>query len=383
MVKLRGTFAAAVVATLVVCAAQPSLADPPQGKSPKSPLLIEEQGNFFVGGTLNADGRFSGQMYVEYQIPQAQKQKYPLIFVHGGGQIGAGWWATPDGRPGWAQYFLRQGYAVYVVDVPARGRSAYNSQLGALNNPTDVLTAQRLFVAPERFNIWPAAQLHTRWVGPAVPGDPTFEQFMRSQSDALADAFGGQEALTAKALIALLDRIGPAILVPHSQPAFSSWLVIDQRPTLVKALVDLEGGGPPVRFGPPLVPLPGVLIPYGLTVNPLTYSPPVSDPSQLQFVQTPINDRYVQSCWLQVEPARTLPNLQKVPILLLTSEAGYNTMWDPCTHAYLNQAGVAHTWVRLPDIGIHGNAHFMFIEANSDQVAGVVLSWLKMLPGLK
>jgi hypothetical protein len=109
----------------------------------------------------------------------------------------------------------------------------------------------------------------------------------------------------------------------------------------------------------------------------------VSDPSQLQFVQTPINDRYVQSCWLQVEPARKLPNIAKVPILLLTSEAGYNTMWDPCTHAYLEQAGVAHTWVRLPDIGIHGNAHFMFIEENSDQVAGVVLGWLKMVPGLK
>jgi hypothetical protein len=39
--------------------------------------------------------------------------------------------------------------------------------------------------------------------------------------------------------------------------------------------------------------------------------------------------------------------------------------------------------VRLPDIGIHGNAHFMFIEENSDQVAGVVLGWLKMVPGLK
>jgi pimeloyl-ACP methyl ester carboxylesterase len=343
----------------------------------KSPLLIEDEGNFFVGGTLNNDGRISGQMYVEFQIPHNQKHKYPLVFIHGGGQIGSFWWTTPDGRAGWGQYFLRQGYPVYVVDVPARGRSAYNSQLGALNNATTVPTAQRLFAAPERSNIWPAAQLHTQWVGPAVPGDPTFDQFMNAQSDALADSFGGQEKLTANAVIALLDRIGPAILVPHSQATFASWIAIDQHPDQVKALVDLEGGGPPVRFGPPLVSPPGIPLPYGLTVNPITYSPPVSDPSELQFAEAPINDRYVQSCLLQVEPARKLPNLQKVPILMLTSEAGYNTMWDPCTHAYLDQAGVTHTWLRLPDIGIHGNAHFDFIEANSDQVAGVVASWLK------
>ena len=378
MAAATATLAAALAATLLVTVGQTPVvqAAPPPGTP--APQNIDKQGNFFVGGTQNANGRWSGQMYVEYQIPQPQKHKDPLVFIHGGGQIGSFWWITPDGRPGWAQYFLRQGYAVYVVDVPARGRSAYNSQLGALNDPTDVTTAQRLFVAPERYNIWPAAALHTQWVGPAVPGDPTFDQFMKAQSDALADGFGGQEKLTANALIALLNRIGPAILVPHSQATFASWIAIDQHPDLVKALVDLEGGGPPVRFGPPLVPQPGIPLPYGLTVNPITYSPPVSDPSQLQFAQAAINDRYVQSCLLQVEPARKLPNLQKVPILMLSSEAGYNTMWDPCTNAYLDQAGVTHTWIGLPDIGIPGNAHFDFIERNSDQVAGVVLGWLKM-----
>jgi pimeloyl-ACP methyl ester carboxylesterase len=196
-----------------------------------------------VGGTQNSNGRWSGQMYVEYQKPELQRHQFPLIFVHGGGQIGAAWWTTPDGRPGWGQYFLRQGFAVYVVDVPARGRSAYNSQMGALGDPTDVLTAQRLFAAPERYNLWPASQLHTQWVGPATPGDPTFDQFMRSQSDALTDSLGGQEPLTANALIALLDRIGPAILVVHSQPGFSSWIVADRRPNLLKAMVELEPGG--------------------------------------------------------------------------------------------------------------------------------------------
>ncbi len=35
--------------------------------------------------------------------------------------------ASPDGRDGWATYFLRKGYAVYVVDQVARGRDVYET----------------------------------------------------------------------------------------------------------------------------------------------------------------------------------------------------------------------------------------------------------------
>jgi pimeloyl-ACP methyl ester carboxylesterase len=346
--------------------------EPEQGRGDRRPLVIAEQGNFFVGGHYNNEGEVVGQMYVEYQIPNNQKHRYPMVFIHGGGQIGSGWWRTPDGREGWAQYFLRRGYAVYVVDQPARGRSAYNSDLGPLNDPNGTLRAQQLWAASERFDLWPAADLHTRWVGPAEPGDPTFDQFMKSQSDAIPGA--AQEELTMRALVRLLDRIGPAILVPHSQPGRASFRVADRRPNKVKALLQLEPGGPPVFSGVPL--FPPTEVPWGLTVGPITYSPAVSDPSELNFVQVPITDPYVESCWVQAEPARQLPNLQGIPTLLLTSESGYNTVGDPCTHAYLEQAGVEHTWIRLEELGIHGNGHFYFIERNSDQVAGVVRDWL-------
>lgn len=338
-------------------------------------LTLRSEGNFFVGGNYNARNQVVGQMYVEYQVPKAVRHPYPIVLVHGGGQIGAGWNETPDGREGWTQYFLRQGYAVYVVDQPARGRSAYNSDLGPLSDAFDVVTAQQLWAAPERFGLWPASRLHTQWVGPAVKDDYTFDQFMKSQSDALPLApLELQERLTADALVALLDRIGPAILIPHSQPGWPAWLVADRRPDLVRALVQLEPGGPPVFALAPL--FAPVRVNYGITANPLTYSPPVSNPSQLNFTQTPVQDPNVTTCWLQATPARTLPNLQKVAILLLTTEAGYNTLWDPCTSAYLTQAGVEHTWLRLPQVGIRGNGHFMYIEKNSDEVAGVVLQWI-------
>ena len=53
---------------------------------------------------------------------------YPIVMIHGGSQTGTNFTGTPDGREGWAQYFVRRGYAVYVVDQVARGRSAHFSQ---------------------------------------------------------------------------------------------------------------------------------------------------------------------------------------------------------------------------------------------------------------
>jgi pimeloyl-ACP methyl ester carboxylesterase len=365
--------AASVAAMLTSIAGYSTVSAQDYSYNHKPAEVIAKRGNFFVGGQHNANDQIVGQMYVEYQIPEVRKHTYPMVFVHGGGQIGVGWNETPDGREGWAQYFLRRGYAVYVVDVPARGRSTYNSQLGALSDPSNSLTVQQLFAAPERFNIWPAAHLHTRWVGPAVDGDPTFEQFLASQAAAIDNSL--QEGMTADAIIALLQKIGPAILVPHSQPGFSAWLVADRRPDLLKALVTIEPGGPPVVA---LQPLGKLDLPWGLTINPLHYVPTVTDPSQLKFVSTPITgDPYVTSCMLQKEPARQLPNIARVRILYLSSEAGYNTLWDPCTTRYLTQAGVRFNWTRLQNIGIRGNGHFMFIEQNSDQVAEVVLDWLE------
>ena len=361
---------ATAVLGLLLCQS-PALAQT-SDQGTKDPIVIAKQGNFFVHGHYSPSGEVVGQMYVEYQIPKDQKHRYPMVFIHGGGQIGAGWWQTPDGREGWAQYFLRRGYAVYVVDVPGRGRSAYNSALGPLNDPSNTLRAQQLWAAHERFDLWPAADLHTRWVGTPEPEDPTFDQFMRSQSDAVAQ---DQEERTMRAMVRLLDRIGPSILVPHSQPGMASFRIADRRPNKVKAILQLEPGGPPVfGFAPLFGPVP---IAWGLTQGPITYSPAVSDPSELSFEQVPITDPYVESCWVQTEPARQLPNLQGIPILLLTSESGYNTLWDPCTHAYLEQAGVETTWIRLEELGIHGNGHFYFIEENSDQVAGVVHNWLE------
>ena len=100
------------------------------------PLVLARDGFMYVGGkTMQVDGReyFYGQMYVEIRIPAKQTHPYPIIMVHGGSMSGTNFTGTPDGREGWAQYFLRRGHAVYVVDQVARGRSAHWSRGGPVS----------------------------------------------------------------------------------------------------------------------------------------------------------------------------------------------------------------------------------------------------------
>jgi methyl coenzyme M reductase subunit C-like uncharacterized protein (methanogenesis marker protein 7) len=81
-------------------------------------------------------------------------------------------------------------------------------------------------------------------------------------------------------------------------------------------------------------------------------------------------------CFAQTEPARQLPNLQKMPILVLTAEASYHAPYDHCTVNYLRQAGVRPTFIRLAERGILGNSHVMMMERNNREIAAVLYEWL-------
>ena len=128
----------------------------------------------------------SGQIYAEFQIPAHQRHPYPIVFIHGGAQTGTNFTGTPDGREGWAQFFLRQGYAVYVVDQAGRGRSAYQESVyGPQATSERRLRASNASRPIENYNQWPQAHLHTQWPGKGTPGDPVFDQFFASQVQAM------------------------------------------------------------------------------------------------------------------------------------------------------------------------------------------------------
>jgi pimeloyl-ACP methyl ester carboxylesterase len=211
----------------------------------EAPLTIKQQGYFFVGQRYETvgDKQFvGGQAYVEFQVPAQQTHPYPVIMVHGGSQSGTNFTGTPDGREGWAQYFLRRGYAVYVVDQVGRGRAAYRPEVYAAAASTAIPQALQRFVTPEKENLWPQAKLHNQWPGRGELGDPTTDQFMASQLPSISD-FAQQQKLNRAALVALLDRLGPSIVLTHSQSGAFGWPVVDDRPQLVKALVQVEPTG--------------------------------------------------------------------------------------------------------------------------------------------
>jgi pimeloyl-ACP methyl ester carboxylesterase len=362
-------------------------------------LTIARQGNFYIGGKYvesNGDMPMVGQAFVEYQIPQRQTHPFPIVMIHGGSQTGTGWISTPDGREGWAIYFLRHGYAVYVVDQVARGRSAYIADVyGPSRTQTREYVMQR-FSSSERYNLWPQAKFHAQWPGTGEPGDPVFDDYFASNVPSM-DNREMQSRMNVEALAALLDRIGPAIVLVHSQSGQYGWPLAQARPLLVKAIVAAEPSGPPVhdvvvpgaaRFGVDFANATAVadteqfrddprLKRFGLSDIPMTYAPAVTPESPLAFVQ---QDRAeapdLVKCWRQKEPARRLVAVGDRPILYLATEASFYAPYNHCTVGYLKQAGVDVSFVKLADIGLRGNGHMMMMEKNSDAIAQVIIEWL-------
>ena len=372
----RRSLAAAIVAGLAGTGAAQAADD--------GPLMLARDGYFYVGGrstTVNGHTYVSHQMYVEVRIPARQTHRYPVVMVHGGTMSGTNYTGTPDGREGWAQYFVRQGYAVYVVDQPGRGRSGYLPAAYGPARNVDRDNAPRRFIAQEKYKLWPQAHLHTQWPGSGEPDDPAAQQLAQSQLPAIAD-FAEQQVLNRDALLALLERIGPGILLVHSQAGAFGWPVADARPDLVKAILAIEPNGPPfhgVEFvgAPDYFKEGAIALAYGITSVPLTYAPPVKDPAELSIERQDAADGPdLVKCWMQKEPARALPNLQKMPILVLTSEASYHAPYDHCTVKYLRQAGIKPSVVRLADLGIRGNSHVMMLEKNNRDIAAVIVKWL-------
>ena len=372
---LRATSAAAFVMTLAVVS--PTRAE--------EPLAIAKQGYFFVGGKYSPVGDkqvMNGQIYVEYQIPKKRTQAYPLVIVPGAAQTATNFNGTPDGREGWTQHFLRRGYAVYIVEQPGRGRSSYQPDTDGTQAYPQVLSVQQRFTAPEKFNLWPQARLHTQWPGTGMAGDPNFDQFFASQVPFVQKPEVIQ-ALNRDALAALIDKLGPVILMTHSQSGAYGWEAVDQRPNMVKALIQAEPSAPPVHdvefLGAPEWFRDGARTrTWGLTAIPITYAPPAKDSSELAFeLQEKADGPHLARCWLQKEPARQLPNLQKLPIAIVTGEASFHGPYEHCVVKFLEQAGVHPTWLNLGAMGMHGNGHMMMLEKNSDQVADAIEKWVR------
>lgn len=338
---------------------------------------------FYVGGEYTFDPSskgsiMTGQMYVEHLTsPYGTQRTYPLVFMHGNAMTGTNWSNTPDGRPGWASYFLEQGYEIYIVDQPGRGRSMLSPNHGIVMKTYSAEMMEQRFTATDFYQLWPQAILHTQWPGDnnltkGRQGDPIFDAFYASTVQFIASEVIVQ-TMVQKAGVALLDKIGPAVLLTHSQSGSFGWLMADLRPDLVKGIISIEPKGPPFReavFANRSARL------WGVTDIPITYDPIANSSTDLLTIEIPSADENRTSCILQQTPARTLPHLMNIPILIETAEASYHTLYDHCTVEYLRQAGVKVDFIRLEDLGIYGNGHMEMMEKNNLRIAEVLHQWI-------
>jgi hypothetical protein len=235
-----------------------------------------------------------GQMYVQFQIP-AKKYNggWPVIMVHGSTHTGACLEATPDGREGWYPYFVRKGVPSYVVDQAGRGRSGFDQSVlheaearlaaGDTKAAADLIpsfgritdngawTAWFGHLVPAGSNVRtgrliphgdgedpnpkPDAYAH---VAPLFPLDSVGEYYKQLVPNAEVTLPGSTCAncdpkelspantWTPQNLAALVERLGGAIVVTHSQSGIMGHhmariLKEHGRLDLLKGLVTLEG----------------------------------------------------------------------------------------------------------------------------------------------
>jgi pimeloyl-ACP methyl ester carboxylesterase len=320
------------------------------GASLGGPMNLADEGIFFIGGRaiVSSDPGTSpsgpvkpgtvivGQMYVHYRIPAPRSSPFPIVLVHGGGLTGASYETTPDGREGWATYFARKGHAVYVVDTPGRGRSGFDAtainRAKAQADPA-ALPPSMLMVTGEL--AWPLFRF-----GPAH-GKPYEDT--RYPTTAMA-AFGAQvvpfaevtleggpTTVVPQALAALLDRIGPAVVVVHSLAGPFADALVELRPKLVKAVVNIEGAQ---------------------SVAP-------TDSQVAAYVGIPVLELFGDHLEAPVFTARPRYEARKVVVERIN-----------------RQEGGRATLLRLPTIGIKGNSHMLMQDTNNLQIADVLLDWM-------
>lgn len=328
---------------------------------------------FYVGGKYSGkeDSHYlCNQMFVEAYVPREVLHPYPVILFHGAGQTNVNWLITPDGRMGWADYFLSKGYMVYLAEQPARGRSAYHPDENGKTIYHSIEMIQSQFTTDQ--GDWPQAAGHTQWPGDGGDlEDPVFRQFASSQVEFIFPHKASQK-LVLDAGKELLKKTGPAILLTHSQAGPFGWLLADACPDLVKGIVTVEPFGPPFTRDLSST----VAKNYGIAGFPLCYDPPVNALEQLKLRILKAKKPGLKDGWVFQEPAPQLPHLKGKPILFLVGEASYHAGYDHLTSYVLRQCGVEHDFIRLEDVGIHGNGHMMMLEKNSLEIAAWIVNWL-------
>lgn len=344
------TAAIAMASLMTGCATRPS--------SASGPLMIQAQGSFAVGGTVQktpgnydnnkptaAGQSFHGDhLYAFYQVPQ-KPRALPIVMLHGAFQSARSWETTSDGREGFQTLFLRRGFPVYLVDQPRRGRAG-NSTVAATTEP---IPNDQLFFDQFRIGKWPSYFDNVQF----DRKPETLDQFFRSVTPNTGPY---DAAMISEAMSALFAQTGPAILFTHSQGGGPGWLTAIKSPN-VKAIVAFEPGSgfifPQGELPPAMPSAAGTLSPEAVSLaefQRLTRIPIVIYYGD-NFPVAPTTERGQDNWRVRLAMAR---------------------LWVDAINKHGGDARLVH----LPEIGIRGNTHFLMSDLNNVQIADLVSTFL-------
>lgn len=317
-----------------------------------APLSVRDIGSFHIGGhmvslagleprvristahgaahPIDPNGEVMvGQMYVQFVELTQPRSPHPLLLWHGGGMSGVNWETTPDGRPGWQMFFLRAGFDVFVSDAVERGRASWAPYPHVYAEAPYFRTAHEAW--EETFRFGPAKSWHA---DPAKRRSHDGVRFPVERMEAFMNQFvprwGGNDALTQHAYDALIERLDSSIVLTHSQGGNFGLRAALRAPDRVKAVISLEPSGAP--------------------------DPDECDPAALRGVP----HLFLWGDFLDQHPfwVNSVPNVRR---------------W----YEALVSAGVDATWIDLPASGIAGNSHALMADDNSDEIAAIVLDWMR------
>jgi len=322
-------------------------------------LIVQEQGSFAVGGTvIRTAGTFNqlkpgpeGQTYhgdhayVFYQVP-VNARPLPLVFWHGAGQSSKTWETTPDGREGFQNIFLRRSFPVYLIDQPRRGKAGRSTVPLALTSAPD----EQQWFNQFRLGVWP-----NLFPGVQFSRDPqAMEQYFRQMTPNTGPV---DVEVTSNATAALFKKIGPGVLVTHSQAGGPGWVTAIKSPE-VRAVVAYEPGS-------------GFVFPQDELPAPIA-----SAGGSLEAVGVPLTE---------------FMKLTKIPIVIYYGDnIPEQPTANPSEDSWRARLAMARLWrdavnrrggdvtlVHLPEVGIRGNTHFPFSDLNSLAVADLLSGFLK------
>jgi pimeloyl-ACP methyl ester carboxylesterase len=320
--------------------------------STPKPITLATIGSFFIGGQrivtegaaaqdhiLTANGvpvridpngtNAVGHMYVQSFIQARAAWQPPLAFWHGGSMTGAVWETTPDGREGWLSHFLRQGWSAYNVDAVERGRAGWTPGHPHFAAPPILRTLEDSF-AQFRLGTRPAGTGAQALAAAAYPGCQfpldAFDAFVKQ----VVPRWSATDALILAAYLDLLDRVGPVVVIAHSQGGAFALRAAEARPDKVAALVAIE----PAQGGTA----------EGLARRALAGTP-------ILLVYGDHLDRDAR--W---------------PTIRARSDAYFDA---------LRAAGGNVTVLDLPKIGLYGNSHLLMMELNNLAIAERIQHWLE------